>query len=78
MVLNNITTLCPITISDNNSLENVDGLSNLHNLKALGITDNPLITNIEAFSNITSFESEVTISRNESLSDLNGLRKVSL
>lgn len=63
-----------IHIANNQSLENIDGLSNIERIENLVIINNDLITHIDGLSNTTFIANEIAIKKNDFLNDFCGLQ----
>jgi hypothetical protein len=71
-----VTELTTLTISKNESLADIDGLSDLTTVWDAEFESNDALTNIDGLSNVSSFASLV-IDNNDALHDLDGLHNVS-
>jgi hypothetical protein len=67
----NIQKLLALWLKDNNSLVDINGLSNLQEVRGINIDGNLMLSDIPTFKKITHLE-ELTIKNNNSLKDLTG------
>jgi hypothetical protein len=64
-----------LTISNNNSLANLDGLSSVNSVMSISIQSNQALTNIDGLTSITSAY-YISISSNDVLTNIDGLHSV--
>jgi len=62
-----------LVVAYNNSLANLDGLSNLSSVINLLISDNTALTNLDGLSNLTSVGNDLDVINNPALTNLDGL-----